>query len=176
MRKIRPSEILDASEMMRLREVVDASCLRGMRDAAMIELLVSTGMRVTELIDLRVTDVLFDEMVVLVNGRDGRDVPLNSRAYSVLDKYIEAVEPQGFLFVSFNKGNNKQKQLTRQGTWKIIKQYGEAAGIQKAISPEVIRNSFAVHYLKNGGDIQVLQGILGHMEVSSTLVYKNVRI
>lgn len=171
MRKIRNRDILNPREIAGLLAAIKPEGVRGVRDRAIVELLFATGMWVSELIRLRITDLLFDEMCVFV---DGRKVPLDSRAYSALDFYIEAVQPKDFLFVSFSRGNSEMLPLTRQGVWKIIRQYGASAGIKKPISPEMIRNTFAVNYLRSGGEVTELQGILGHKDIESTMVYQGV--
>lgn len=148
--------------------------LKGTRDKAMLEFAYATGMRVTEIISLNVTDVNLDEgFVVCKTGSKQRNIPLGSLALKALKEYIEEARPYIIkdeniesLFVNING-----KRLTRQGFWKIVKYYKEQAHITKDITPHVLRHSFATHLLQNGADLKSIQTMLGHSDISSTQVY-----
>lgn len=150
------------------------------RDKAMIQLLYATGMRVSELIHLRLEDV--NMSVGYITCRDQtreRIVPFNKEVKKVLAAYLEegrelllnewSTEKPPWLFV-----NCKGTGMTRQGFWKILKFYSEKANIKKAITPHTIRHSFAAHLLKSGADISSVQNILGHSDVSTTQLYSSL--
>ena len=148
--------------------------LKGIRDKAMLEFAYATGMRVTEIISLDITDVNLEGSYVVCNtGFKKRNIPLGSISLKALKDYIEKARPilikdekVGALFVNVNG-----KRLTRQGFWKIVKFYKEQAHITKEITPHVLRHSFATHLLQNGADLKAIQTMLGHSDISSTQVY-----
>lgn len=155
-------------------ECVDA---KGYRDRAMLELLYATGIRVTELIDLNISDVNLSEGVIRCHSRDKeRIIPMYQKAVSALKDYLELVRPQMIatrdeeaLFV--NVGGER---MSRQGFWKLIKHYQKKAKIDKDITPHTLRHSFAAHLLENGADIHAIQEMLGHADISSTQVYSQL--
>ena len=148
--------------------------LKGTRDKAMLEFAYATGMKVTEIIDLNIDDVNFEEdTVTCSNGKKTRTIPLGALAESALKEYVEEARPilikdesNKALFVNVNGS-----RLTRQGFWKIVKYYKEQAHIEKDITPHVLRHSFATHLLQNGADLKSIQAMLGHSDISSTQVY-----
>lgn len=143
----------------------------------MLELLYATGIRVTELIDLNADDVSLSAGVVRVQGRNKeRFIPMYPKAIQALQDYLELVRPQMIatpdepsLFV-----NVSGDRMSRQGFWKLIKQYQKKAGIEKDITPHTLRHSFAAHLLENGADIHSIQEMLGHADLSSTQVYSQL--
>ena len=148
--------------------------LKGYRDKAMLELLYATGIRVSELISLNVKDINL-ELGLIKCGKDNTErlIPLYAVAISAITNYLELARPfllsdaaDAALFVNLNG-----ERMTRQGFWKIIKRYGEAAGIPTEITPNVLRHSFATHLLENGADIMSIKEMMGHSDVSSTLIY-----
>ena len=155
-------------------EFIDA---KGYRDRAMLELLYATGIRVTELIDLNITDVNLAEGVIRCHSRDKeRYIPMYPKAVKALSDYLELVRPQMIampdeeaLFV--NVGGER---MSRQGFWKLIKHYQKKAKIEKEITPHTLRHSFAAHLLENGADIHAIQEMLGHADISSTQVYSQL--
>lgn len=155
-------------------ECIDA---KGYRDRAMLELLYATGIRVTELIDLNITDVNLAEGVIRCHSRDKeRYIPMYPKAVKALSDYLELVRPQMIampdeeaLFV--NVGGER---MSRQGFWKLIKHYQKKAKIEKEITPHTLRHSFAAHLLENGADIHAIQEMLGHADISSTQVYSQL--
>ena len=155
-------------------ECIDA---KGYRDRAMLELLYATGIRVTELIDLNITDVNLAEGVIRCHSREKESyIPMYPKAVKALSDYLELVRPQMIampdeeaLFV--NVGGER---MSRQGFWKLIKHYQKKAKIEKEITPHTLRHSFAAHLLENGADIHAIQEMLGHADISSTQVYSQL--
>ena len=166
--------ILTSKEVELLLEQPKTIDLKGIRDKAMLEFAYATGMRVTEIISLNLSDVNFEQGYVVVNsGLKKRNIPLGSISLKALKDYVEKARPilirdenVTALFVNING-----KRLTRQGFWKIVKFYKEQAHISKDITPHVLRHSFATHLLQNGADLKAIQTMLGHSDISSTQVY-----
>ena len=171
-------QILTGREVELLLEQPKCVDCKGYRDKAMLETLYATGMRVSELISLNVTDVSLAGAFVKCSGTGGkyRIIPLYPAAVSALTAYLTEIRPrmvadpeESSLFV-----NMSGERMTRQGFWKIIKHYQETAQISKDITPHTLRHSFAAHLLENGADIRSLQEMLGHSDVSSTQIYTQV--
>ena len=170
-------QILTSQEVNLLLDQPKGIDAKGYRDKAMLELLYATGMRVTELIDLDVSDVNLTAAVVRCHGRNKeRFVPVYPAAVKALDDYIHLVRPQMIadpadptLFVNIGG-----ERMSRQGFWKIIKHYQKKANIKKDITPHTLRHSFAAHLLENGADIHDIQEMLGHADVSSTQIYSQL--
>lgn len=148
---------------------------KGVRDKAMLELLYATGIRVSEIVALNLDDVDLElGQLIIEDGRlDVRVIPIGNMAIKYLKKYIyeyrEKVlknEDEEALFLNYN-GN----RLSRQGFWKIIKAYSKQSKIEKKITPQTLRHSFAVHLLENGADIKTVQEVLGHSDISATQIY-----
>lgn len=170
-------EILTSKEVDLLLAQPERVDAKGYRDKAMLELLYATGIRVTELIDLNADDVSLSAGVIRVQGRNKeRFIPMYPKAIQALQDYLELVRPQMIatpdepsLFV-----NVSGDRMSRQGFWKLIKQYQKKAGIEKDITPHTLRHSFAAHLLENGADIHSIQEMLGHADLSSTQVYSQL--
>lgn len=166
--------ILTSKEIEMLLEQPDLSELKGQRDKAMLEILYATGIRVTELISLRVEDVNLTNGYIKVKKKNTeRHIPLGNLSLKCLKEYINKVRPllirteeEKTLFI-----NTNGQKMTRQGYWKILKQYKEQAKIDKDITPHTIRHSFAVHMLQNGAEVKTVQELLGHTDVASTMMY-----
>ena len=166
--------ILTSKEVELLLDQPKTVDLKGIRDKAMLEFAYATGMRVTEIISLNVSDVsLSDGYVTCTTGKKKRTIPLGSLSLAALKEYCEKARPilikdenTEALFVNING-----KRLTRQGFWKIVKYYKDQAHISKDITPHVLRHSFATHLLQNGADLKAIQSMLGHSDISSTQVY-----
>tara|TARA_B110000285_G_C15088644_1_gene597710 strand:- start:740 stop:1633 length:894 start_codon:yes stop_codon:yes gene_type:complete len=150
----------------------------GLRDRAMLELLYACGLRVSELIELNMSQLNLSAGVVKVFGKGSKErlVPIGEIAQNWLQKYIKRARPQllkaaasGVLFPS-----NRGQHMTRQTFWHRIKQHGITAGIQKPLSPHVIRHAFATHLLNHGADLRVIQMLLGHSDLSTTQIYTHV--
>ena len=169
-------EILTNAEVERLLEQPVLNHPKGFRDKAMLELLYATGIRVTELVEMNVSDVNLNlRMVRCRSSRNERMIPLYPAAVQALDEYIKRIRPLMLeddteaLFVNING-----MRLTRQGFWKIIKEYAKSANINKDITPQTIRHSFASHLLENGADLKDIQEMLGHQDISSTQFYSKI--
>ena len=166
--------ILTPKEVECLLEQPSSSDLKGQRDKAMLEVLYATGIRVTELISIKVSDVNLSSGYIKVKKKNKeRTIPVGNVALKCLKDYIENVRPllikteeEETLFINANG-----QKMTRQGFWKILKQYKDQAKIEKDLTPHTIRHSFAVHLLQNGAEVKMVQEILGHTDVASTLMY-----
>ena len=166
--------VLTSDEVEILLSQPKSNDLKGIRDKAMLEFAYDTGMKVSEIINLDLKDVnLVDSYVVCNEGYSKRVVPLGRISKEALVEYLDNSRPyllktedEKPLFVNI-MGN----RLTRQGFWKIIKQYQEQAHIDKEITPHVLRHSFATHLLQNGADMRAVQTMLGHTDIASTQVY-----
>lgn len=150
----------------------------GLRDAAMLELLYAAGLRVSELIQLKVLDLNFDAGYVKVFGKGGKErvVPIGRPALKVLNRYLDQARPlllkgeaSAFLFVA-----RRGRPLSRQGFWKLLKKYAVQAGIRHPVSPHTLRHSFASHLLEGGADLRVVQIMLGHADIATTQIYTHV--
>ena len=167
-------QILSTEEVELLLEQPQCVDLKGFRDKAMLELLYATGIRVSELIMLDVPDLNLEMAFLRCNkGNRERMIPIGSMAIAALKEYLNKSRPlliqksdEKALFVNINGG-----RLTRQGFWKIIKQYKNQAKISKDITPHTLRHSFAAHLLENGADLRSIQEMLGHSDISSTQIY-----
>ena len=170
-------EILTSREVELLLSQPNCIDPKGYRDKAMLELLYATGIRVTELIDLKITDVNLEAGVIRCASREKeRLIPMYPAAVKALSDYITLVRPQMILNPSeqtlfVNVGG---EHMSRQGFWKIIKHYQRKAGIEKDITPHTLRHSFAAHLLENGADIHAIQEMLGHRDISSTNIYSQL--
>ncbi|MEZ0537334.1 site-specific tyrosine recombinase XerD [Caldicellulosiruptoraceae bacterium PP1] len=151
--------------------------LKGIRDKAMLELLYASGIRVSELISINIDDVSLNHGYVICRTKKrDRIVPIGSYAVNAISKYLTDSRPyilkdlnEKALFLNFNG-----KRMTRQGFWKIIKLYANQAGIEKDITPHMLRHSFATHLIENGADVRAVQEMLGHADISTTQVYLQV--
>ncbi len=170
-------EVLTSQEVELLLAQPVCTDRKGYRDRAMLELLYATGIRVSELIGLDVTDVNLSAGIINCRGRDKvRAIPLYATAIKALKDYIEFIRPdmiavpsERALFV-----NVSGERMSRQGFWKIVKSYQQKAGIQKDITPHTLRHSFATHLLENGADLRSIQEMLGHADISSTQIYSQL--
>lgn len=168
--------ILTRSQVEALIEQPDPQSPKGRRDRAMLELCYATGLRVSELVDLRLSDLrLSTGLIICESGKRSRAITLYPMAVKRLEEYLEYSRPvlvkgapeSPWLFV-----NLKGDRLTRQGFWKLIKHYAESAGIDPAvISPHSLRHSFAVHLLENGANVRDVQSVMGNADVSTMKDY-----
>jgi integrase/recombinase XerD len=176
--KVERKEIdyLTISEIETLLEFPDNSP-KGIRDRAILEVLYATGIRVSELSQSNLTDVNLRIGFITCSGEFGkaRIIPLGRPSRAAIEEYIfkarntlihNEESKELALFVNYSG-----ERMSRQGYWKIIKQYAELAGIEKKISPQILRNSFAIHLIQNGADIKSLQELLGHEDMATTKIY-----
>ncbi len=170
---------LSSEEVEALLGAPDISTPRGLRDRALIEVLYATGLRVSELVGLRLTDVRLDEGYVqcLGKGHKQRIVPLGEEAVQWTRRYVADGRPaltrgreSPWVFLNARDG----KRLSRLGFWKILKAYGRTAGVHSHLSPHVVRHSFATHLLERGADLRAIQAMLGHADLSTTQIYTHV--
>ncbi len=167
-------QVLTGKEVERLLAQPKCSDMKGYRDKAMLELLYATGIRVTELISLNLSDVnLAGSFIRCESKGKERIIPLYPAAVDALAVYIQNIRPKMIadidetaLFV-----NVSGDRMSRQGFWKIVKSYQEKAHIDKDITPHTLRHSFATHLLENGADLHSIQEMMGHRDISSTQVY-----
>ena len=171
-------DTLSRSEMEQLLIQPDTETHRGLRDKAMLELLYATGMRVSELISLKLNDINWQVgfLIVMGKGQKERIVPIGQVALSYLHEYVEKARP---ILARKHAGNlvfsNKSgKALTRQGFWKILKGYAQKADLEKKVHPHVFRHSFATHLLEGGADLRAVQAMLGHADIATTQIYTHV--
>lgn len=174
--KKRTPGVLTAEEVDRLLLQPSGDSLKECRDRAMLELLYATGIRVSELLSLKVSDVNL-KMGFVICGNAGRErvIPFGNKARNALIQYLDsartamvAEDAQQILFV-----NCAGQPMSRQGFWKLLKRYARQAGIGSDITPRTLRHSFAVHLLENGADLQSVQEMMGHADISATQVYQS---
>lgn len=167
-------QVLTGKEVERLLAQPKCTDMKGYRDKAMLEMLYATGIRVSELISMNITDVnLAGSFIRCESKGKERIIPLYPAAVDALAVYIQNIRPKMIadideqaLFVNVNGD-----RMSRQGFWKIVKSYQEKAHIDKDITPHTLRHSFATHLLENGADIRSIQEMMGHSDISSTQVY-----
>lgn len=171
-------EVLTVAEVERLIQQPDLSTAKGIRDKAMLELLYATGMRVTELVTVRMGDLNLKLSYVVCRDDDKeRVIPFGPAAQKAILQYLGESregflkgETSEFLFV-----NCSGHSMSRQGFWKLMKQYAKEAGIKADITPHTIRHSFAAHLVQNGADLKAVQEMMGHADIATTQIYLNLR-
>jgi integrase/recombinase XerD len=172
---------LRLEEVEKLLEQPDSKTPMGLRDRAMLEVLYSTGLRVSELIGLGVSDL--DSKVGCVRcigkGDKERIVPVGKKALTMVDRYLREGRPQLLRNARASAGpalfvNRRGVALSRVGVWKILSAYGRRAGLRVALTPHMLRHSFATHLLERGADLRSVQLMLGHADISTTQIYTHV--
>jgi integrase/recombinase XerD len=171
-------KFLSLEEVDTLIAQPDITTVRGLRDRAMIELLYATGLRVSELVGVRAADLHLDEQYLTCIGKGSKEriVPIGEQASEWITRYQSTARRDltkgraaARLFLNARGG-----ALSRVGFWKILKQYGRAAGLPRTLSPHVLRHSFATHLLERGADLRAIQLMLGHADLSTTQIYTHV--
>lgn len=171
-------KFLTIAEVDRLLEAPDLSTYSGCRDRAMLELLYATGIRVSELTQLKLEDLHLDMSYLHCIGKGDKEriIPIGQAAIRATDYYVQhcrtqiaAYQQTSYLFL-----NKRGKNLTRQGVWKIIKAYGKQIGLTQDLTPHVLRHSFATHLLQNGADLRAIQEMLGHADIATTQIYTHL--
>lgn len=176
---IKLPRVLSEDEVVRLLNQPDITTAEGFRDRTMLEVLYATGMRVSELINLTLERVDLNMKYIIAFGKGSKEriVPLGSVAAEFLQHYLEKVRPKlthagrnsSIVFLAFGG-----HELTRQRFWQIIRAYGRKANINKALTPHILRHSFATHLLDNGADLRSVQELLGHSDISTTQIYTHL--
>ena len=176
---IKLPRVLSENEVVRLLNQPDITTSEGFRDRTMLEVLYATGMRVSELINLTLERVDLNMKYIIAFGKGSKEriVPLGSVAAEFLQQYLEKVRPKlthadrntNIVFLAFGG-----HELTRQRFWQIIRAYGRKANINKALTPHILRHSFATHLLDNGADLRSVQELLGHSDISTTQIYTHL--
>ncbi len=173
-------QALSLADVEALLAAPDEETQRGLRDAAMLETLYATGLRVSELVSLKVGDVNLESGAVLAFGKRKKQrlVPLGEVARRRIERYLRTARPalvakaksrDGALFVT-----RLGFAMTRQGFWKLLRGYAGKAGIRKRFSPHTLRHSFATHLLEGGADLRAVQAMLGHTDIATTQIYTNI--
>jgi len=172
-------DTLSVAEINQLVEAIDRSKPEGERNRAMLETLYGCGLRVSELISLRLSDLFFEEGFIRITGKGNKQrfVPISSATQKAIDLYRKDIRPhqkieKGFEDVLYL--NRRGKQLSRAMVFTIIRQLAEKIGLKKTISPHTFRHSFATHLLENGADLRAIQQMLGHESITTTEVYMHV--
>ena len=176
---IKLPRVLSEDEVVRLLTQPDITTAEGFRDRTMLEVLYATGIRVSELINLTLERVDLNMKYIIAFGKGSKEriVPLGSVAAEFLQQYLEKVRPKlthagrntNIVFLAFGG-----HELTRQRFWQIIRAYGRKANINKALTPHILRHSFATHLLDNGADLRSVQELLGHSDISTTQIYTHL--
>ncbi len=169
--------VLSVEEVESLLEKPDLKKPQGMRDRALLEVLYGCGLRVSELVSLELKDVRLDQGFLICKGKGSKEriVPVGRAAARWLKTYLKEVRPQwdraGSTAIFLTR---RGKPFTRQGIWKILKAYGQEAGLLDKIHPHVLRHSFATHLLERGADLRSVQMLLGHSQITTTQIYTHV--
>ena len=174
-------KVLTASEIEALLQAPDTSSPHGLRDRAIFELMYATGLRVTELVRLKLEDLHLELGFIQTLGKGDKErlVPLIDEAIEWLEAYLEQVRPS-FLRLAGSASpqevflTERGKAFTRQGIWKNLNKYVALAGIKQNVSPHMLRHSFATHLLENGADLRMVQELLGHADISTTQIYTHI--
>lgn len=162
-------DVLTIEEVEIVLDQPNLDSFKGIRDRAMLELLYSTGIGINELIGLNITDLDMNLEMMEITSESNRTVPIGSIALKYLKKYLDSFEgnfKSEALFVNRNK-----KRISRQGFWKNLKEYEKQSGLEKNVTPQILRQSFAVHMIENGADLKTVQKLLGHSDLATTQVY-----
>ena len=171
--------VLTFEEIEKILELPKTDSKLGLRDKAILELLYSCGLRVSELLDLKISDLYFDEEVIRVIGKGSKQriVPIGSSAIEWITNYLVHSRPllekkaqsKDIVFL-----NNRGKPLSRMGLWKIVDGYVKQTDIIKDVHPHTFRHSFATHLLEGGADLRAVQEMLGHSDISTTQIYTHI--
>lgn len=171
--------VLSFEEIEKILGAPNINDLASLRDKAILELFYSSGLRVSELINLKINDLFFNDEVIRVLGKGSKEriVPVGTSAVKWINEYLIKARPsfekksKSHHYVFLNKRGSK---LSRMWIWKIVNKYAEDAGIKKEIHPHTFRHSFATHLLEGGADLRAVQEMLGHADISTTQIYTHV--
>lgn len=172
-------EVLDINEVDKILSAPNVEDKFGLRDKAILELFYACGTRVSELINLKVNDLFFNDEIIRVIGKGSKQriIPIGSSAVNWINEYLKKSRPllmkklksENYLFL-----NSRGSKLSRMGIWKIIDRYVRQAGITKDVHPHTFRHSFATHLLEGGADLRAVQEMLGHVDISTTQIYTHI--
>jgi len=172
-------DTLTIDDIVLIIDSIDENSKMGLRDKSMIEMLYSCGLRVSELINLKVKDIYFEEQYVRVMGKGSKEriVPYGDKAAGILELYLSKLRP--FLFKPEKSGNfmflnSKGTKLSRMGVWLIIKKHSEILDKEIHVHPHLFRHSFATHLIEGGADLRIVQELLGHSDISTTQIYTHL--
>ncbi len=171
--------VLSVDEVQLLLDAISLDTPLGKRDSALIECLYSAGLRVSEICDLSLADLLQDQYMIRVTGKGNKErlVPLGSLAVERLNEYLTHVR-SGWARKGPNKGkvflSRNGRPLTRMAVFNVLKKWARVAGLQKKVSPHTLRHSFATHLLEGGADLRAVQEMLGHADISTTQIYTHL--
>ena len=171
--------VLSVREIDLILSKPDTDNKLGLRDKAVLELLYACGTRVSELINIKISDLFFDDEVIRVFGKGSKEriIPIGSSAIMWTNKYLKEsrvllmkkTKSENYLFL-----NNRGTKLSRMGVWKIVDRYVKETGLEKEIHPHTFRHSFATHLLEGGADLRAVQEMLGHADISTTQIYTHI--
>ncbi|MFQ5888730.1 MAG: site-specific tyrosine recombinase XerD [Gemmatimonadota bacterium] len=171
-------DVLSVAEVERILAAVRPEDPLAFRDRAILEVLYGAGLRVSELVGLRVRDIILEEGLLSVMGKGSKQrlIPIGGRATDALGRYLEELRPrldrgrsEGIVFL-----NRHGRRLSRMGAWKIVRRIVERAGVGRRVTPHTFRHSFATHLLEGGADLAAVQEMLGHADISTTQIYTHV--
>lgn len=170
--------VLTIDEVNKILETVDTSIKLGLRDRAILETMYASGLRVSEVVNLEINNIFFDDGFLRIFGKGSKEriVPIGKSALNFIEKYyndernlLKNKNSQNFIFLNF-----RGKKMTRMSVWNIVKKYSTLAGIKKEIHPHTLRHTFATHLLEGGADIRIIQEMLGHSDISTTQIYTHI--
>ncbi len=171
--------VLSVQEVDAILSAPNINDILELRDKAILELLYSSGLRVSELLNLKLSDLFFDDEIIRVIGKGDKQrvIPIGSSAIKWITKYLKTSRPilerkaksKNFVFL-----NKRGTILSRMGIWKIVRKYTEKAKIQKDVHPHTFRHSFATHLVEGGADLRAVQEMLGHADISTTQIYTEI--
>ncbi len=171
--------ILSVEEIDNIISSVSPESKTCLRDKALVSIMYATGLRVSEVVDLKLTNINWDENILRIIGKGNKEriVPIGNRSYQLLKKYVDLDRPrlarksnsESYLFL-----NNRGRPTTRMTVWNILSKHIKAAGINKRVSPHTLRHSFATHLIEGGANLRAVQEMLGHSDISTTQIYTHL--
>jgi len=171
--------VLNVNEIQKILDAPDINKKLGLRDKAILEMFYACGLRVSELLNIKLSDLFFDQEMIRVFGKGSKErlVPIGSSAINWIGEYlkksrsllIKKLKSANYLFL-----NNRGTKLTRMSAWKIVDRYVKEAGIKRKVHPHTFRHSFATHLLEGGADLRAVQEMLGHADISTTQIYTHI--
>lgn len=170
--------VLTIDEVDKMLNMTDISDKFGLRDRAILETMYASGLRVSEVVNLELNNIFFQDGFLRIFGKGAKEriVPIGKSALMFIDKYcnesrekIKNTDSGNYAFLNF-----RGKKMTRMAVWNIVKKYSTAAGIKKEIHPHTLRHTFATHLLEGGADIRIIQEMLGHSDISTTQIYTHI--